>query len=326
MLTPAPKQEDGKNVSSRKTEPTSRHKGTRPIAATPEMAFPRRKVPPIRPLKSALSAMLASSGTSSNPFAELYAAISGRAESASTDVNVYFPIAREPAGTPMKLNVRKDATVEEVIGFALWSYWEEGWLPKLDDGLGGEDDPKWATKLSAVGWIMRIAEDDGEVDDDFPRKIHFLCILLLPSHFISIVAPDRNGKIAKFNADAYAVLEANTAQSESPYAFLWLSFSLNRCYSVISSTKPSFGEQDPASTITHRYCQETGKGGPYPSITWRRVQFDVQRFECWLLATFIDVSWTIVKSWPTNIPKNQSCRYCRCSPYIHYHQSVCSFF
>lgn len=71
----------------------------------------------------------------------------------------------------MDLNVRRDATVEEVIGFALWNYWEEGWLPKLDEGLSGEDDPKWGTKLSAVGWILRIAEDDGEVDDDFPRKL-----------------------------------------------------------------------------------------------------------------------------------------------------------
>jgi hypothetical protein len=25
--------------------------------------------------------------------------------------------------------------------------------------------------LSAAGWILRIAEEDGEVDDDFPREI-----------------------------------------------------------------------------------------------------------------------------------------------------------
>jgi len=69
----------------------------------------------------------------------------------------------------MNLSVRRDATVEEVIGFALWNYWEEGWLPKLDEGLS-EEDPKREIKLSAVGWILRIAEDDGEVDDDFPRE------------------------------------------------------------------------------------------------------------------------------------------------------------
>jgi hypothetical protein len=114
--------------------------------------------------------MLASSDASSNPFAELYAAISGRGESAATNVQVFFPHVRQPAGKAMNLNVRVDATVEEVTGFALWTYWKEGWMPKLDDGLSGDSDLKWATKLSAVGWIMRIAEEDGEVDDDFPRR------------------------------------------------------------------------------------------------------------------------------------------------------------
>lgn len=79
----------------------------------------------------------------------------------------------------MDLNVRKDATVEEVIGFALWNYWEEGWLPKLDDGLGGDEDPKRATRISAVGWILRIAEDDGEVDDDFPRKYRVISMIFV---------------------------------------------------------------------------------------------------------------------------------------------------
>lgn len=137
------------------------------------MLFVRKKVAPIKTVPSALSAMLASSGESSNPFAETYASISGRGEAASTNVQVYFPHAREPAGRAMDLNVRKDATVEEVVGFALWNYWEEGWLPKLDEGLGGDEDPKKAIRLSAVGWILRIAEDDGEVDDDFPRMFRF---------------------------------------------------------------------------------------------------------------------------------------------------------
>ncbi|KAF9003415.1 stress-activated map kinase interacting protein 1-domain-containing protein [Cyathus striatus] len=157
-------------------------------ARTPDPLFAKKKIPLPKPAKSALSAMLASSASSSNPFTEMYAAISGRGEAASTTVQVYFPHAKEPAGKPMTLGVRKDATVEEVIGFALWSYWEDGWLPKLDDGVE-EESPK----LSAVGWILRIAEEDGEVDDDFPP-------------------PDRMGKIAKFNSEAYAILEATTSQ------------------------------------------------------------------------------------------------------------------
>ncbi|KAK0444951.1 stress-activated map kinase interacting protein 1-domain-containing protein [Desarmillaria tabescens] len=160
---------------------------------TTEMSFTRKRiVPPKPPAVSALSAMLKSAGTTTNPFSELYSLISGRGENASSYVQVYFPHAQGPRNKAMELSVRKDASVEEVIGFALWTYWEEGWKPKLDEGLT-EEDEKWNTQLSAIGWILRIAEDDGEVDDDFPP-------------------PDRMGKIVKFNADAYAVLEANPAQ------------------------------------------------------------------------------------------------------------------
>ena len=130
-----------------------------------DLDFTRRKVPPIRPAASALTAKLAASDTSTNPFTEQYALISGRAEIASMEVTVYFPHATKPANKPMKLNVRKDATIEEVIGFSLWSYWEEGWLPRLDEGVSEE---KKKEKLSAVGWVLRIAEEDGEVDEDFP--------------------------------------------------------------------------------------------------------------------------------------------------------------
>ena len=161
-----------------------------------ELTFPRKKVHPIKPVKSALTAMLAKTSSSMNPFEEYYAAISGRAEGDSKAVAVYFPKAVKPMGQVMELNVRKDATVEEVLGHALYRYWEEGWLPKLDEGLEGEEDPKWNTICSAVGWILRIAEEDGEVDEDFPP-------------------PDRTGKISKFSFDAYAVLEASPAQSRS---------------------------------------------------------------------------------------------------------------
>ncbi|KAJ7698740.1 stress-activated map kinase interacting protein 1-domain-containing protein [Mycena rosella] len=208
MLTPAPssKPDDASpQFPARKTEPAPR---ARPHAAShngsgsgsvssvaPEMNFARKKVAPLpsRPQRSALTVLIVSSGESTNPFAELYAAVSGRGEGASTNVSVYFPSARAPKGQAMDLNVRKDATVEEVIGFALWTYWEEGWLPKLDEGMENADEEKLAMRLSAVGWIMRIAEEDGEVDDDFPP-------------------PDRVGKVAKFNAEAYAVLEATPAQ------------------------------------------------------------------------------------------------------------------
>ena len=46
-----------------------------------------------------------------------------------------------------------------------------GWLPKLDEVLDGEEDPKWSTVYSVLGWILRIAEESGEVDGDSRRWI-----------------------------------------------------------------------------------------------------------------------------------------------------------
>ncbi len=105
------------------------------------ITFTKKKVAPRPVFTSALSAKLAGS-TSANPFAELYSTISGRGGGAAArTVQVFFPHAEQPRHKPLLLNVRADATVEEVIGFALWSFWEERWLPKLDEGLSGGERP-----------------------------------------------------------------------------------------------------------------------------------------------------------------------------------------
>ncbi len=62
----------------------------------------------------------------------------------------------------------KTQTIEEVIEIALRNYSDEGWLPKLDEGLDGADETRRNARLSAAGWVLRIAEVDGEVDEDFP--------------------------------------------------------------------------------------------------------------------------------------------------------------
>ncbi|KAJ7671528.1 stress-activated map kinase interacting protein 1-domain-containing protein [Mycena polygramma] len=243
MLTPAPTTPRPEDASPqnppRKADvpprnPARAHAGSHGSSSsvtsvsTPEMTFARKKVTPLpsRPQRSALTAMLVSSGESTNPFAELYAAVSGRGEGASTNVQVYFPSARAPKGQAMDLNVRKDATAEEVIGFALWSYWEEGWLPKLDEGMENAEEEKLATRLSAVGWILRIAEEDGEVDDDFPP-------------------PDRMGKVAKFSFEAYAVLEANPAQIQQNKA---IESKIQRHPSRVTAAQKHVVQKKPSAT------------------------------------------------------------------------------
>lgn len=178
-LAPPPKVEADKRTGSGGMTRTRSDNSQTKHAPSPsngslnsELMFARKKVSPPKSQQSSLSSMLALSTGSTNPFSELYASISGRGQVVSSTINVYFPHATAPAGKPMTLNIRKDATVEEVIGYALWNYWEEGWLPKLDaeDGWPDSDPKRREQRLSAVGWILKIAEDDGEPDDDFPRK------------------------------------------------------------------------------------------------------------------------------------------------------------
>ena len=96
-----------------------------------------------------------------NPFATLYSSVaSGNAPGLS--LQVYFPHSSSPT-TPITIKVRKEATVEEVTGHGLLKYWDEGCQPKLSEE---ESDQRRST----VGWGLRIVEDDGEVDEDFPRE------------------------------------------------------------------------------------------------------------------------------------------------------------
>lgn len=143
-------------------------------ASTPSF---RKKPLPVavqRQAKSALTAMLASeSAGSDNPFTTLYAAIAGRTDTNTVKLTMYFPHSKTHKRKPMELKTRKDATVEEVIGHALWAYWEQKCEPALDAGLN-ENDPQREARLSASAWCLRIVEDDGEVDEDYPGRFAFL--------------------------------------------------------------------------------------------------------------------------------------------------------
>ncbi|KAF8531338.1 stress-activated map kinase interacting protein 1-domain-containing protein [Gautieria morchelliformis] len=156
--------------------------------------FTRIPVPPRSPpVPSLLSIILASSASSiENPFSELYSLISAR--SGALALQITYPFSEEPQKA-WTLKVRADATVEEVVGFALWTYWEEGVMPKLDEvGAAAADEKRKKDMLSACGWSLRITED-GEVDDDFP-------------------AMERMAKMSKFNFEGYAILPEAPAQIE----------------------------------------------------------------------------------------------------------------
>jgi hypothetical protein len=88
------------------------------------LTFKRKKLLPMKPVQSALTSRLRLASSAVNPFTENYATVSGRGVSASTLVRVYFPHANTPAKKCMVLNIRADCTIEELIGFALLTYWE----------------------------------------------------------------------------------------------------------------------------------------------------------------------------------------------------------
>lgn len=67
----------------------------------------------------------------------------------------------------MVVRIRQDISVEEVIGSSLWEYWEQGREPSLDRDLKDWDGESLTGLLDPARWNLMIAEDDGEVDDDF---------------------------------------------------------------------------------------------------------------------------------------------------------------
>ncbi|TXT13181.1 hypothetical protein VHUM_01582 [Vanrija humicola] len=124
------------------------------------------------------------SGVGGNPFASLYASVAAPPTVPSMSISVFFPHSEDPS-EPIEIKVRKDATVEEVTGHGLWKYWDEGREPKLED----EED------LSTVGWGLRIVEDDGEVDEDFPPL-------------------DREGQISRFGYAEFGIVRATESQKK----------------------------------------------------------------------------------------------------------------
>lgn len=130
---------------------------------------------------------MAKSSTTTNPFHYLYAGISGR-EDSHYNLRVYFPHSITYKHTPREIRVRRDVSVEEVIGHALWSFWEDKALPALDDPETIPEGVDRKVRLSSAGWCLRIVEEDtdGEVDEDYPGA-YFSLTLMIVEKLISAI-------------------------------------------------------------------------------------------------------------------------------------------
>ncbi|KAM3588662.1 Component of a membrane-bound complex containing the Tor2p kinase [Umbelopsis sp. WA50703] len=145
-----------------------------------------RQCLPVRPTfatrTSTLTAMIEEKGKAAeNPFADDYSFVSGKGESSPTTLCVYLPFSSTP-DEPVNVVVRSDALVEEVIGFLLYQYIEQKKTPKLEPDM-----------CNVVRWVLRIAEEDGEIEEDLP-------------------AVDRARRINRISFDQFALCEATPSQ------------------------------------------------------------------------------------------------------------------
>ena len=76
-------------------------------------------------------------------------------------LKILLPFSESPQ-KPMYIAVKSDTTVENVIGYCLFEYVNDKILPNLPPSL-----------LNVAFWSIRIVEDDGEIDDDFPGTLAF---------------------------------------------------------------------------------------------------------------------------------------------------------
>ncbi|KAJ2369204.1 Component of a membrane-bound complex containing the Tor2p kinase, partial [Coemansia sp. RSA 2611] len=139
-------------------------------------------VPPSAPKSSGLAALLATKMVvRQNPFSEEFGAMGGAAADTNlVELNIFLQY-NDKKSQPRSIRVRKAATVEQAIGFALYQHVEDDLEPKLE---GSEQD--------VVMWALRIAMD-GEIDDDFP-------------------AFDRSRPVANFAFDEFALCLATPDQ------------------------------------------------------------------------------------------------------------------
>ncbi|KAF9904014.1 hypothetical protein EC991_003162 [Linnemannia zychae] len=131
-----------------------------------------------------------------NPFAEEFLRIAGMGETSPVKLKIYLPNSDKPKD-PMQVVVKREATVEDVIGYILYQYYNEGRTPLLSDELS-----------TVVQWNLRIVEDDGEIDDDLPAVERTLKI-------------GRFSMNQRFAMNQFALCEATPAQvqiNENLYA------------------------------------------------------------------------------------------------------------
>ena len=96
-------------------------------------------------------------------------------------IKMYLPVSESPE-KPLFVSVKADTSVDNVIGYCLFEYINEKFLPLLGPAM-----------LNVAFWSIRIVEDDGEIDEDFPEL-------------------ERSRKIGKYAFDQFALINLKPLQ------------------------------------------------------------------------------------------------------------------
>jgi len=219
-------------------EPSTGHFNPIPLITTNHVQAP----------VSALTALIKAKERNSqeeNHLAELYASFSGKGDLKPLHLKIFRPTSEEPM-KPIDVVVRQDATVAETIGFSLYRYWEEGRKPPLKK-----------EECDANVWTLRIMEDVGVVDDDFP-------------------ALERIRPISRFQFDMFALVEATPEQIkqnmiETPTRVL-------KSPSLAAPTTPSIGVSTPAIVPSQTPGARPGAGIRRASATGKGVLLRIRLY------------------------------------------------
>lgn len=133
--------------------------------STPVNGLLSEPIPLERPAPVSLltSLIIKQKSRDDNPFAEEFLRVAGMGETTPVQLKIYLPHSDKPKD-PMQVVVKREASVEDVIGYILYQYYHEGRTPHFTDD-----------QSTVVQWNLRIVEDDGEIDDDLPGKLRGIC-------------------------------------------------------------------------------------------------------------------------------------------------------
>lgn len=127
---------------------------------------PPRPMSTIRPLsvvqpRSLLSDAFKTKKVAPSMSVEKFASLSGKGDPDHLKIRIFAPFSAEPEEAFETL-IRRTAQgrpviIADLIGLSLWTYYESKRQPPIS-----------ADKMSVNWWTLRMVEEDGEVDDDFP--------------------------------------------------------------------------------------------------------------------------------------------------------------